>query len=244
MLLAVAQGLRPSQASKNESLDSLLRSNTVTTIADQNIQMNAFDDSMRKVERDVLRTQTSIENVFGETQTSKSLASTSVLMYSQNWKSAAGAKRFGRMHIQEAHEVLNQLHLEGSSHITIPGTKADLPITVFNSSPYAAHVQVIVNGAGANRITAKSSELISVEPGSRVTVQIPIALTSAGDVQAVAYLADSTGDTFGDSLTIQIASTAYQQFARSLVWVALIALILLVANNVWRRTRSTRNSNA
>ena len=143
--------------------------------------------------------------------------------------------------MQQAHELLGQLRLEGSKHITIPGTEADLPITVFNSSAFTAHVQVLLNGTGANRITTHASDLITVEPGRRVTVQIPITLNSAGDVQAVAYLADSTGATFGDSLSIQIASTAYQQFARSLVWVALIALILLVGNNVWRRTRSTHS---
>jgi hypothetical protein len=221
------------------SLDSLLRSEPVTTIAAPSGYEKPFDASVRKVEREVLRAQTSVENVFGDTEVSTSLASTSALVYSQDWKSAATAKHFGRIHVQQAHELLSQLRLEGSKHITIPGTKADLPITVFNSSAFTAHVQVLIDGAGSNRIISQPSELIAVEPGRRVTVQIPITLNSAGDVQAIVYLADSTGAKFGDVLSIQIASTAYQQFARSLVWVALTALILLVGNNVWRRTRST-----
>ncbi len=239
-LSAVARALQTTQSYTNESLASLLGSTPVTDIATRFEPALPFDSSVRKVERDVLRAQTSVENVFGETQVSKSLASTAVQMYSQTWKQSSSAKHFGRAHVKQAHELLNQLRLEGSRHITIPGTKADLPITIFNSSAFAAHVQVIVSGTGANRITAKPSELIAVDPGSRVTVQIPITLNSAGDVQAVAYLADSTGDTFGDSLPIQIASTAYQQFARSLVWVALTALVLLVGNNVWRRTRAAQ----
>lgn len=238
---AVSHALQSTQGYKNESLTSLLRSNAVTTVKNNAPTTKSFDSAVRRVERDVLRAQKSLENVFGETDVSASLAGTAALMYSHNWKTASAAKHFGRSHVQQAHEILNQLALEGSKHITIPGTKADLPITVFNSSPFTAHVQVIVNGTGANRLTAEPSQLVAVEPGSRVTVQIPITLNSAGDVQAVAYLADSTGNTFGDSLSIQIASTAYQQFARSLVWVALTALILLVGNNVWRRTRSTNN---
>lgn len=239
MLQAVSEALQTRQSYTNVSLDSLLRSEPVTTIPAPSGQVKPFDTSVRKVEREVLRAQTSVENVFGDTEVSKSLASTSALVYSQDWKSAATAKHFGRIHVQQAHELLSQLRLEGSKHITIPGTKADLPITVFNSSAFTAHVQVLIDGAGANRITSQPSELIAVEPGRRVTVQIPITLNSAGDVQAIVYLADSTGAKFGDVLSIQIASTAYQQFARSLVWVALTALILLVGNNVWRRTRST-----
>ena len=239
MRKAVARALNTSLGHKTESFSTLLRNSPATTISTDNRTPKKFDSSLRKVEREVLRTQTSIENVFGNTDISESLTSISVLMYSQNWKSAATAKHFGRVHAQQAHELLNQIRLEGSKHVTIPGTKANLPITVFNSSAYVAHVQVMVVGTGANRLTASPSDLVAVEPGSRVSVQIPITLNSAGDVQAVVYLADSTGATFGDSLSIQIASTAYQQFARSLVWVALTALVLLVGNNVWRRTRNT-----
>ena len=241
MLVAINNALRSRQGYTNESLLSLMRSDPVTSIAITSTPAKPFDSSIRKVEREVLRAQASVENVFGDTEMSTSLASSAAVVYSHNWKSAASAKHFGRTHVQQAHEFLGQLRLEGSKHITIPGTEADLPITVFNSSAFTAHVQVLLNGTGANRITTHASDLITVEPGRRVTVQIPITLNSAGDVQAVAYLADSTGATFGDSLSIQIASTAYQQFARSLVWVALIALILLVGNNVWRRTRSTHS---
>ena len=239
MRTAVARALNTSLGHKTESLSTLLRSTPATNLSTDNRTPEKFDSSLRKVEREVLRTQISIENVFGNTDISESLTSISVLMYSQNWKSAATAKHFGRVHAQQAHELLNQLRLEGSKHVTIPGTKANLPITVFNSSAYVAHVQVMVAGTGANRLSASPSDLVAVEPGSRVSVQIPITLNSAGDVQAVVYLADSNGATFGDSLSIQIASTAYQQFARSLVWVALTALVLLVGSNVWRRTRNT-----
>lgn len=235
---AVARALKPSRFLKTESLSELLVTPPVTTVPININKPRKFESSLRKVEREVIRTQTSIENVFGTTDVSKSLLSVSVLLYSQDWQSAADAKHFGRSHTQQAHELLNQLRLEGSKHVTIPGTKASLPITIFNSSAYVAHVQVIVAGTGANRLTTTPSELVAVEPGNRVSVQIPITLNSAGDVQAVAYLADATGATFGDSLSIQIASTAYQQFARSLVWVALLALVLLVGNNVWRRTRN------
>ena len=237
-LQAINDALSNSDAFSLQSLSQLMMSEPVTTVKSISA-VTPFDTSLRKVERDVLRAQTNAHNVFGESAEIADLSSVAAALYSQNWKSISAAKHFGRTYLQSTHELLNNIHLEGSKHITIPGTKADLPITVFNSTKYPAKVIVNVDGAGSSRLTASPSELVTIEPGSRVTVQIPIQLNSSSSVLARVQLSDSTGKTFGDSLTIEIASTAYQQFARSLVWLALIALVLLVGNNVWRRTRKS-----
>ena len=237
-LNAINSALITNEAFSMQSLSKLLASEAVTVVGDSS-RLVPFDASLRKVERDVLKAQTSTRNVFGDIPTVLNLSSVATQLYSQNWKSSAAAKHFGRTYAQNAHELLNGIRLEGSRRITIPGTQADLPVTVFNSTDLAAKVIVNVNGSGSSRISAQLSDLVTVEPGSRVTVQIPIQLNSSSSVLAKVQLTDSNGKSFGNSLTIEIASTAYQQFARSLVWLALIALVLLVGNNVWRRTRKS-----
>jgi hypothetical protein len=240
MLQTINEALSDNNAFSLQPLSRLLTSPTITTVSASSTA-KAFDSSLRKVERDVLKAQTSAHNVFGQDAKISDLSSVAAALYSQNWKSNSAAKHFGRTYLQSTHELLNDIHLEGSKHITIPGTKADLPITVFNNTKFTAKVIVNVDGAGSSRLTAQPSELVTVEPGSRVTVQIPIQLNSSSSVLARVQLSDSTGKTFGDTLAIEIASTAYQQFARSLVWLALVALVLLVGNNVWRRTRKSHD---
>ena len=237
-LNAINEALTTNPAFTVVSLSDLMKRDAVTTVPASSTLVS-FDPSLRKVEREVLKTQTNAHNVFGDIPEVVNLTSIAAQLYSQNWKSNVAAKHFGRTYVLGTHELLNGIHLEGSKHITIPGTRADLPITVFNSTKLAAKVIVNVDGQGSSRLTAHPSDIVTVEPGSRVTVQIPIQLNSSSSVLAEVQLSDSAGKTFGDRLTIEIASTAYQQFARSLVWLALIALVLLVGNNVWRRTRKS-----
>ncbi len=224
------------------SLSSLLSAHAVSTVSNQGTRAQPFNMQTRKIERDIVKSESLVRNVFGSSANTSALTAASTVLYSQDWTSESSAQHFGRSFVEQEVSQLNELALEGSKHITIPGTTAQLPVTVFNPTDFTATVNVVVTSSVPGHLTAGKVDTITIEPKRRITVQIPIALHISGDVQAQVSLADSTGNIFGDKLIVEIASTAYQQFARSLVWIALIALVLLVAHNVWRRTRGSQTT--
>lgn len=137
-----------------------------------------------------------------------------------------------------ANDQLHTLSLEGSSRITIPGTKSSLPITIVNGSDHTATVGVQISSSLPGRISAANIDVVTIEPGKRMTVQIPISVSGAGLIPVEATLTSRDNDSFGKSLSIQIASSAYQDIARNLVWTALALLVLLLANSLRKRRRT------
>lgn len=71
-----------------------------------------------------------------------------------------------------------------------------------------------------------------------MTVQIPITVSGAGLISVEASLMSRDNDLFGTSLPIKIASSAYQDIARTLVWTALALLVILLANSLRKRRQS------
>ena len=120
----------------------------------------------------------------------------------------------------------------------IPGTKSVLPITIVNGSEHTATVGVQLSSSLPGRISATNIDVVTIEPGKRVTVSIPISVSGAGLIPVTATLTSRDNDSFGKPLSIQIGSSAYQDIARNLVWTALALLVILLANGLRKRRRT------
>jgi hypothetical protein len=138
-----------------------------------------------------------------------------------------------------ADSELNRVSIETSSRFTIPGQEAQIPITVANNSNYSARVAVSVVPVGSGRITSTVGSAVSIDAGQKVTLPLTISITGVGTVQAAVHLTTSSGSTFGEGESIVITTTAYQSFARNLVWLALASLLLLATRSWVLRRKST-----
>lgn len=180
----------------------------------------------------------SVAAVFSDEQLSRQLIATRYFAMSTMSSDAQSNLELVSSATTYATNQLHTLSLQGSSRITIPGTKSQLPITIVNGSDHTATVGIQISSSLPGRISATNIDVVTVEPGKRMTVQIPITVSGAGLISVQASLTSRDNDSFGTPLAIQIASSAYQDIARNLVWTALALLVILLANGLRKRRKS------
>ena len=194
--------------------------------------------SMRKGLSQLQNLSQSVAAVFDDAQLSRQLMATRYFALSTF--SNDQTTNYDRVNnaVNYATDQLHTLSLQGSSRITIPGTKSQLPITIVNGSEHTATVGIQISSSLPGRISAAKIDVVTVEPGKRMTVQIPITVSGAGLISVEASLMSRDNDSFGTPLPIKIASSAYQDIARTLVWTALALLVILLANSLRKRRQS------
>ena len=157
--------------------------------------------------------------------------------YSDLWPKNKDALSFLHSQLVANKKITNSISIQASDRITIAADKAQIPITVVNSSNKAVRVQVRVIPDQPVRLKATqlASQLVPV--GARVTFAIPITLSGTGTIRAVATLETPEGVSFGKQKTIEISSTAYRQVAGILVRLAFALLLVLAVSNYLKRRK-------
>lgn len=196
-----------------------------------------YSTALRKGLANLARLNKSVTAVFEDESLSRQLNATRFMAVSTMRDQDDEDLAILNAAITYASDQLHTLSLQGSSRITIPGTKSELPITIVNGSDHTATVGVQLSSSLPGRISARNIDVVTIEPGKRVTVSVPITISGAGLIPVQASLTSRNNDTFGKPLSIQIASSAYQDIARNLVWTALAMLVLLLANAIRKRRR-------
>lgn len=135
-------------------------------------------------------------------------------------------------------KALGLVRVVTSERFTVSGESADIPITVLNDSEFPVTVTVSLRPDSADRLSPVTSDQITLEPHTRTTVPITVRITGIGTVGASVGVATSDGRPFGVPVHLTITTTAYQKFARNIVWLA-FALLVLLAGNSWRVRRRT-----
>jgi hypothetical protein len=97
-------------------------------------------------------------------------------------------------------------------------------------------VKVALRPDSTDRLSPFTSERLTIEPHTRATVPVTVHIIGIGTVGASVGVATSDGQPFGVPAHLSITTTAYQKFARNIVWLAFGLLVLLAANN-WRTRR-------
>jgi hypothetical protein len=205
-----------------------------------NIPVNEFDaplltTAMRKGLAQLLELSKSVDAVFQDQALARKLKATRYFALAK--QSEYGSENLELVQAANiyANAQFKTLTLEGSSRITIPGTESLLPLTIVNGSEHVAKVGIQISSSLPGRISAANIDVVTIDPGKRVTVQVPIHVSGAGLIPIRASLTTQNNDSFGKPLAIQITSSAYQDIARNLVWTALALLVILLANSLRRR---------
>ena len=233
-----------SQASWMTATDMSLR--TMNTQAPEiNVaatdELPVFSSKFVKSLKSLLKQATALDTLFPNASISTQLRNAAYLATSHNWASSSAAEAALTAAALYAREVTSGVSVETSSKFTIAGQQAELPLTIVNSASQPVKVGVIIAADNASRLQTQPSGIVTVPSNQRVTVSVPVTLIGAGSVTANVSLITVSGASVGKSSRITINSTAYQDFARNLVYGAFVALILLASNNYRVRRRQLRS---
>ena len=183
-----------------------------------------------------------LSSLYVDKELANSFDAARLLGFSDLWKSSSDASKYMARNLKLLDTYLNAVSIESSVRITTPEESSEIPITVVNKSDRAVSVSIKLTSTATSRFSAEPSELIQVESGQRITVPVAITLVGAGFVNVRAQLIAPNGESFGEVENIQISSSAYSQFARTLVWGAFGLLVLLALSNFVKRRRNKRST--
>ena len=186
----------------------------------------------------LVRTARDAATVFPETQFADRLSATAFAATSDAYTAAQGLQLL-QTASQSGKDELAKVTIEASTRFTIPGQQAQIPITVANTSEQRTTVSVTIVPESSGRVRSTAIDPVTIEPGQRITVPLDVVVTGVGTVRARVQLATKDGSTFGVGESISITTTAYQSFARSIVWLALAALLILAGRGIRTRRRSS-----
>jgi hypothetical protein len=194
---------------------------------------------------DKLSTQTeTFSSVFVDEELVAGLNASRILGFSELWGSDGNATNYLSENLALIDTYLTAISIQGSSRVTTPAEKSEIPITIVNDSERDVSVSIDLTSTATSRFSAVPTELIQVGSGQRITVPVAITLIGAGVVDVQAALIAPNGERFGEVKKMQISSAAYSQFARTLVWGAFGLLVLLALSNFVKRRKDQRQLKA
>jgi hypothetical protein len=190
---------------------------------------------------DELRTKTeTFSSVFVDEDLVAGFNASRILGFSELWGSDTSSTKYLSENVALIDNFLNAISIQGSSRVTTPAEKSEIPITIVNDSERDVSVSIDLTSTATSRFSAVPTELIQVGSGQRITVPVAITLIGAGVVDVQAQLVAPNGERFGEVKKMQISSAAYSQFARTLVWGAFGLLVLLALSNFVKRRKDQR----
>jgi hypothetical protein len=117
-----------------------------------------------------------------------------------------------------------------------------LPLTVRNDLPFAVSVQVTVSTPSTRSIRIGDIGVQTLAPGERTTLEVPTEVRQNGRFAVSAALRTPGGAALGDSVRLQVRSTAYGTISRLITFGAagLLGLLFLrrLVHFVLRRRRA------
>jgi hypothetical protein len=118
--------------------------------------------------------------------------------------------------------------------VTFAGSQGTLPLTVSNGLDQAVEVGILLRSDPEVRMSAVPSDLVRVEAGKRVSVEIPVEVYGSGPLPVAVILTDAEGAPFIETDTLTIRTTDGSLVAAVIAGVAGVALLILV---MWRFRR-------
>lgn len=128
----------------------------------------------------------------------------------------------------------NKVTTVSSGNITLSGTTGNLPLTISNELDQAVEVGVILVAEPSVRLNYTPPQLVRVDAGRRVSVEIPVEMFGTGPLPVQVTLTDRQGRPFITTADLVLRSTATSTIAGIVIGAGALALILLV---IWRFRR-------
>lgn len=130
--------------------------------------------------------------------------------------------------------------ISSAGTVSFPGESGRVPVTVSNDLDIAVTVGLTVTATPAYRVSADPVEPITVPPGQRLSLEVPVTLVGSEPLQVTAQLLTPAGEPYGTGETFTVRTSAYSRVAAWAVGLAFAALVVMAAASVVRRVRQRR----
>lgn len=141
-------------------------------------------------------------------------------------------------------QVENGVRILNRDDVILSGDTGSVPVTLANELDQAVTVGVRLVGTPSARLDANPLTGITIEPGKRASVVVPVRIVGSDSVDVRVEILDAKGQTFGTSSTMALRTTAYSRAARWFTIGAAILLMIMVVFDIYRRVRNARRNRA
>lgn len=151
---------------------------------------------------------------------------------------AAGRTVFLDTVAAQIQEQKRKVRVLSSGTVTLAGDTGSLPLTIANDLDRP--VEVGIRLATENPITLQYSapDPVRIDAQEKTGIEIPVKVVGSQPTNVSVVLTDAAGNTYDDSARIELRSTASSRIAIIVTVVGGVALVILVALNLFRRRRS------
>jgi hypothetical protein len=154
------------------------------------------------------------------------------------WKSDDQARAYLSTALAPYGVSASAITLSVAEHVVMTSRDTQFPVTVKNNLDYPVKVRVMVITSNANRLSVPQSQLVTIDAGESMTVNVSPKATANGSVDAVAQLVTQAGNEVGTPQAFVIEATETGKVA----WVIVIASGLVLAAMTVLRIRQVARS--
>jgi hypothetical protein len=154
------------------------------------------------------------------------------------WKSDDQARAYLTTALAPYGVSASAITLSVAEHVVMTSRNAQFPVTVKNNLGYPVRVSVTVITSNANRLSVPPSQLVTIDGGESVTINVSPKATANGSVDAVAQLVTQAGNQVGTPQAFVIEATETGKVA----WVIVIASGVVLAAMTVLRIRQVARS--
>jgi hypothetical protein len=142
----------------------------------------------------------------------------------------------------ELNAQINQVRPISSGTITFSGDSGKVPVTLANDSDSVVNVGLSLIGVPRSRLEAVPETGIVIEPGQKISVEIPVRIVGGDPLPTKVQVLTPKGQAYGTPATIVLGSTAYARAAGWVVATAFGAIAIFVVVGITRRIVQARKS--
>lgn len=153
------------------------------------------------------------------------------LVLSTAWQNDDQARAYLAAALAPYEVSASAITLRVADHVVMTSRNTQFPVTVSNTLDYPVRVKVMVTTSNENRLSVPQSDLVTIDTGESVTVNVSPKATANGSVDAVVQLVTQAGNGVGTPQQFVIEATETGKVA----WVIVIASgVVLAALTVLR----------
>lgn len=193
----------------------------------------------------VRRSQQGIEQLTGvlDDDLDAAAAYTSALLRAQSaaWRGdQTQARALVRRVNAELDARIAQVRVLSTGTVTFSGDAGRVPVTIANDSEATVTLGLALVGRPSTRLISEPLDDITVEPGRKVSVEVPARVLGGEALTVNVQLRTRDGVDYGDPAQIVLTSTAYARAAAWVMGAAFLGIAVFVVIGVTRRIRQAR----
>lgn len=160
---------------------------------------------------------------------------------SASWPSDFEAIKYADAVTSWIKSSLSQVVLTATSDVALPTRIATFPVTITNDLEVPVFIRVSATkmssvDKSAGRIDIPTTQVVAVEPGSKLTLPVSTRVVREGDVDATLRLTTANGIAIGSSAVVRVSARASAWMG----WAVVASAFVLFGVGTFLRVRSAR----